>query len=148
MRGDDQLSIGVRALAHFARFLERACEGTGVTLSQYRLLSYIESAEQRAGALAERAAVSRPALTAAVDGLVERGLAARERASDDRRAILIRLTPEGRRAMREVDRGLGELLTTVIPPDRLADVLDAAVVLGEGMARTVGDEGSAQVTKR
>jgi len=148
MSTSDDLRIGVRALAHLARFLERTCDRTGITLSQYRLLSYLDNAERRAGDLADQAAVSRPALTMAVDGLVERGLVSRGRLPDDGRAIAVRLTAKGHRALREADDVLGELLVGIVTEDELAAVLSATRLIGDGMARTFGDQGVERATER
>src|SRR5205807_9923884 len=76
---DETLIEGARVLAHLGRVLEKACDAAGVTISQYRILSYVGFQAQRAGELADRAAVSRPTLTVALDTLEQRGLVRRER---------------------------------------------------------------------
>ncbi|MEZ5657002.1 MAG: MarR family transcriptional regulator [Burkholderiaceae bacterium] len=53
-----------------------------------------------AKALAEALAVRAPNLTAIVERLTERGLIRRERNHEDRRSVLIRLTPAGRRVQK------------------------------------------------
>jgi DNA-binding MarR family transcriptional regulator len=138
------LRMSARSLAHLTRYLERSCDRAGVSLAQYRLLSYIDSAERRAGELAQQAAVSRPALTLAVDRLAQRGLVDRARLPNDRRGIAVRLTTKGRTALQEADQVLGELLATIVPEDELEGVMHAALVMGQGMARTFGDEGALQ----
>jgi DNA-binding MarR family transcriptional regulator len=109
----------VLTLARLARFLERAC--TELTLSQYRLLALIADGAERASEIAGRLALTKPTVSATIDTLVERGLVTRATADDDRRALRLQITAEGRtvvgaaeRAMRE---RLDDLLTRVDDPD-------------------------------
>ncbi|HEY8285515.1 MAG TPA: MarR family transcriptional regulator, partial [Chloroflexota bacterium] len=51
--------------------------------------------------LSRRCWLSSPAITAAVDDLVEDGLLARAHSEKDRRKVLVRLTPTGELALRE-----------------------------------------------
>ncbi len=67
-----------------------------------------------ASALAERLVVTRPSVTALVDGLVERGLVERRGAPDDRRRVVHALTPKGRRALKAADRAIAERLGRVL----------------------------------
>ncbi|HXT34846.1 MAG TPA: MarR family transcriptional regulator [Chloroflexota bacterium] len=53
------------------------------------------------GELSRRCWLSSPAVTAAVDDLVEQGLAARAHGEKDRRKVFVRLTPAGELALRE-----------------------------------------------
>jgi long-chain acyl-CoA synthetase len=59
-------------LARLSRVLENHGPGD-LSLSQYRVLGLLSSGHERAGDLAARLAVTKPTLTALVDGLVERG---------------------------------------------------------------------------
>ena len=54
---------GIRLLARLARVAEQACQATGISLSQYRLLVSISGQPQRASELAARVGVSRPMLS-------------------------------------------------------------------------------------
>lgn len=70
-------------------------------------------------------------VTALVDGLEERGLARREASPSDRRAKLVRLTPEGA----AVRKRLQELL--LIPPSQLLELSDDELrKLAELLAKT------------
>lgn len=55
----------------------------------------------RPGELSRRCWLSNPAITAAVDDLVEQGLAVRAHSEKDRRTVLVRLTPAGEQVLRE-----------------------------------------------
>ena len=72
-RQDAQLTSGIRLLARLARVAELACQQTGISLPQYRLLVSITGRPQRASELAAHVGVSRPALTSLVDGLEAAG---------------------------------------------------------------------------
>src|SRR5205807_2543610 len=91
-----------------------------LSLAQYRVLAAVEDGGERATHLARGLALAKPTVTAAVDGLVERGLLVREPVPGDRRSLRIALTATGRRVLAEADAAMA---------DRLAGVMDAA---GEG----------------
>lgn len=73
-------------------------ESQGLTPTQGRILALLQSAINeglRLSAIAEGLATSPATASDAVSSLVKKGLVSRERATDDRRATSIRLTPEG-----------------------------------------------------
>jgi DNA-binding MarR family transcriptional regulator len=84
-------------LARLARVLERACDD--ISLPQYRVLVYVSEGDERASRLADRLALAKPTITAAVDGLVERGYVVREAIEGNRRSIRLRVTPAGDAAL-------------------------------------------------
>src|SRR6516164_11470782 len=90
-------SDALRTLVRIARTLEHAC--TDLTLPQYRLLAMVATGDRQASQLAGRLALSKPTITAVVDGLVERGLLSRSVVAGDRRAVDLTLTGAGREAL-------------------------------------------------
>lgn len=100
--------------ARLARQVERALTDAGLSMPQYRLLALLSEGSAVASALAERLVVTRPSVTALVDGLVERGLVERRGAPDDRRRVVHALTPKGRRALKAADRAIAERLGRVL----------------------------------
>lgn len=102
----------IRALAWGSRLLERASDE--LSLPQYRVLSLVASSPERAARLAQRAAVSRPTLTAALDGLESRGLLRRTDVHDDRRGVLLEMTPAGRAALARAEAAMGARLAGVL----------------------------------
>ena len=127
------LGAGARVLIHLSRVLEKECESTGLTPSQYRILSMIDAAPQRAGRLAERAAVTPPAVSAALDALEDRGLVARERDPQDRRAVALRLTGEGAAALQASERSMARMLDQLVAaPDR-ASLMAELLAIGAAM---------------
>jgi DNA-binding MarR family transcriptional regulator len=106
------LTDAARAVVRAARQLEHVC--TELTLPQYRLLVMVARGDQRASKLAGRLAVSKPTVTAAVEGLVERGFLARSEVTGDRRAVQLSLTDEGRRALAHTDAALEQRLALLL----------------------------------
>ncbi len=97
----DDLHRAARTIALLARVLERAAGD--LTLAQYRVLALVSAGDERATLLAGRLAITKPSVSAVVDGLVERGCLAREPVDGDRRAIRLCITPTGPQAL--ADRG-------------------------------------------
>jgi DNA-binding MarR family transcriptional regulator len=71
----------------------------GLSLAQFHLLEPLADGPHTNRQLAESAAVSSPTATRMIDVLVARGLVTRVEDPSDRRAVLISLTPAGRRAL-------------------------------------------------
>ena len=74
-----------------------------------------------ATALADHLAVSRPNVTAIVDGLVERGLVERLTDPVDRRRVRHALTTDGRRALAAADESVDDRLRAIadqLPPGK------------------------------
>jgi long-chain acyl-CoA synthetase len=130
-----------RATAWLARRFEHALADLQLSLPQYRLLTYLSSGNQAASNLAERLTVSRPSITALVDGLVERDYVERRNSDTDRRLVLHQITPVGLAALAEADASLAGAVETVGSRNddveglveglcRLADALEAPVKEG------------------
>jgi long-chain acyl-CoA synthetase len=117
----------VHGLARLARVLERNCQE--LTLSQYRVLIMVASGDQRASQLAGRLALSKPTITAAVDGLVERGYLHRSLVAADRRASQLDLTPAGQAALAATDEAMVAAL------DRLLARCDDRALALSGVAQ-------------
>lgn len=125
-------SAVVRALARAGRLLERSC--TEMSLAQYRMLAMVASGGEQASRLALSLALSRPSVTALVDGLVERGWLLRSPVPGDRRTMRISVTSEGCAALAVAEGQMGERLGSVFA--RLEDpagVVTALSALGEAL---------------
>lgn len=100
-------------VARLARHLELALVEVDLSPAQYRVLSYLDQGGAAASALANKLAVTRPSITAVVDGLVAKGLVERKPDPGDRRRVDHLLTEEGRRTLASADaaleRHLGEI---------------------------------------
>jgi len=138
------LTRGARALVRVTRKLEHAL--SELTLPQYRLLVMVASGDQRASKLAGRLALSKPTVTAVVEGLVERGFLARSVVSGDRRAVQLSLTDAGRAALASTDAAMEACLTGVLarcgdPALAEAGLLQLAGALDRIVAEQMADGG-------
>jgi len=118
------LPAACRTIARLSKVLEVALAEVDLTLAQYRALAFLEAGTVAPSTLAGLLTVSRPTITALIDGLVGRGLVERHRDPDDRRRVEHRLTPSGRAALEVADGAvaarLGTLLDHLEPDDRVA----------------------------
>jgi DNA-binding MarR family transcriptional regulator len=132
----DDLTRAVYAVARGARMLEHRL--SDMTLPQVRVLRLIATAPDRASALAERAAVSRPSLTGVLDGLEAKGWIRRADVDGDRRGVRLEATPAGRAALAEEEGALTGHLAAVLEGASATErkrVLDGLVALGAAMER-------------
>ncbi len=72
-----------------------ASENFEISVEQFHILRHIRKGITSVSELAAVKQISRPAISQAVDILVEKGLIARQQDAEDRRYIHLRLTPEG-----------------------------------------------------
>jgi long-chain acyl-CoA synthetase len=111
-----------RVAARLAKVVERALDEIDLSLAQYRLLGNLADGPSQASTLAERLIVSRPSVTALVDGLVERGLVTRMGSEGDRRRVMHVLTTAGRKVLTGADHAIEARLEKVAgelsDPDR------------------------------
>jgi long-chain acyl-CoA synthetase len=109
-------------VALLAKSLEIALADLELSPSQYRLLVFLLEAPAAATALAHRLDVTRPSLTALVDGLVQRGLVVRTPDPDDRRRVTHEISDAGRdtvaRANAAIQTRLDELADHLSPDER------------------------------
>jgi long-chain acyl-CoA synthetase len=95
--------------------MELALAEVDLSLPQFRTLVFLDQADDvLASALAGKLAVTRPSVTALVDGLVGRGLVERRPDGSDRRRVGHALTAAGRRALREADQAVERHLSGVL----------------------------------
>jgi DNA-binding MarR family transcriptional regulator len=137
----------IRALARLARVLERS--SGDLNLAHYRVLSAVADGEERATRLADRLALGKPTISAAVESLCKRGLLKREDAAEDRRAATLSLTPDGEAALAEVERGIiarfDDLLARTPDPEA---AIEALAALGEALDQVAAERAAARAAKR
>ena len=78
---------------------------------QFSVLARLQEAPRTPGELAEIERVSPPSMTRTDAALVERGLVARTADPSDGRQVILSLTPEARRVLREIRRRRDQWMT-------------------------------------
>jgi DNA-binding MarR family transcriptional regulator len=137
----------IRALARMARQLERS--SGDLNLAHYRVLAAVADGDERASRVADRLALGKPTVSAAVESLCKRGLLSRADAEEDRRAATLTLTPAGEEALAEVERGMLKRLDDLCArtPDP-AQVLDSLARLGEALDEVAAERLADRKAKR
>jgi DNA-binding MarR family transcriptional regulator len=112
---------------------------SGLTLPQYRLLTLLDAGDERSTALAHQLAVSKPAISTAVDALVVRGHVIRRADDGDRRASWLTITDHGRDALHRADEAYATRLRDVAgrmddPRQFLDGIAGFAVALEEDLS--------------
>ena len=145
-RANEDKVQAIRALARLARALERS--SGDLNLARYRVLSAIADGDERASRVADRLALGKPTVSAAVESLCGRGLLSREDVAADRRAATLTLTPAGEKALTAVERvmigRIDDLLGRTPDADRIVASLGQ---LGEALDE-VAAERAAQRAKK
>ncbi len=106
-------------LRSFLAFSEQAARAAGIEPQQHQLLLTVRGLPPKLRpnirTISERLLVQHHTAVALVDKLEERGLVRRERQSADKREVLIRLTTQGSKLLRELSRQHRERLKNVGP---------------------------------
>jgi DNA-binding MarR family transcriptional regulator len=123
--------------ARRARGRANQASGQDLSLAQFHLLEPLLDGPHPMGQLAIAAGVASPTASRMLDGLVERGYVERTMSPDDRRVVLVSLTPGGRRVAlarrRRVSEARARIAAAIDPSEqplaadilrRLADVME------------------------
>ncbi len=112
-----------------------------ITVAQsYALLACAPDAPISMSALSDALHLAPSTATRTVDGLVKRGLVARERGEADRRQVSVVLTDAGRARRAEIEADYDRffaMLLEEIPPDQRAETLAALETIVAGVARVI-----------
>lgn len=133
----------VRALVRVSRALERTLGE--LSLPHYRVLAAVSAGEEIAARVAERLALGRPAVSAAVAALCDRGFLVRVDVEADQRAEGLRLTESGWEALERADAVMaGELRAITGKLQDPAEVIEALAQLNEAVSARYADRRSAR----
>ena len=128
----------VLATARLARILDKA--GGELGLAHYRFLTLVAGGDERASRLAERLALGKPAVSAAVGALVAQGLLTRDDVAGDQRAIRLQLTDEGRAVLARTEAAMTARLEELVDgTDDPVATMKALVALGETIDRDLAE---------
>jgi DNA-binding MarR family transcriptional regulator len=131
-------------MPRFGRIAGQAAQECGMSSPvRGRLLKVLGDRPVRAGLVAQRLTLSPAAVTEVVESLVRDGLVRRDTDPDDRRAVVLALTAEGRRVFERYElaasSAVAQVLGRLTPPQRrrlratFTD-LDAAFAAADGAA--------------
>jgi DNA-binding MarR family transcriptional regulator len=116
----------------------------GISMAQLHILYTLQrNGEMPMSRLAELLNVSLSSATGLIDRIEERGFVDRTRVPEDRRVVMIRVTPEGLRMLGEIDALSDELLRDVlsrIGPSKLGGVAQAVTALRSALAVATGGD--------
>ena len=110
---DPQVVAAARAAAKLARQVTIPLGEVDLSLPQYRVLAFLDEGEAAPSDLAGRLSVSRPSITALMDGLITRGLVERRPDTDDGRRVHHHLTDDGRDTLQRADQAVGDRLVAI-----------------------------------
>ncbi len=86
-----------------------------LSVAQLHVIRVIRShGEMAMSELADQVGVSPPSASAMVDRLVEKGVLCREHSTEDRRKVVVRISPEGERKAEEVEAGILKLFVDLV----------------------------------
>ena len=114
---------------------EQVCCGT-VTVPQCLVLQALLEGESDINGLAELSHVTASAMTRLVDGLEKNDWVTRERGADDRRRILVRLTPGGRteaERLRSLTEQSVNAVLDNIPKGKRAQVMESVHLVRQAL---------------
>jgi DNA-binding MarR family transcriptional regulator len=110
-------------------FLEKS--SSELSMAHYRVLSAVSSGDERASRIARRLALGKPAISAAVASLSQRGLLIQADVEGDLRATDLRLTAEGEALLQRVEndmiRRLEHVASKAADPEALMGHLEQLV---------------------
>jgi DNA-binding MarR family transcriptional regulator len=136
MRTDREHLLAARACGRLGKIVELALDGAGLTPREYRALAFLGSGPAAASAVAGSLSVTLSSITAIGDALVERGHIHRVTDPNDRRRVLLSLTPDGRKLLARGDRTLashlGEIIDT-LPAQSRAEATHGLALLDEAL---------------
>jgi DNA-binding MarR family transcriptional regulator len=109
-----------------------ATEYFEITLDQFHILRHIRKGRGSVSELADLQQISRPAISQAVDILVEKGLISRRTNADDRRYIRLELTPSGNNLLNTIfgqNRKWMMEKMTALSPDEITSIVQGLEIL-------------------
>jgi len=143
-RGEpDPAVAAVRALVRVSRLLERSLGE--LSLPHYRVLAAVSAGDEIASRVAARLALGRPAVSAAVAALCERGFLDRVDVAADQRAAGLRLTENGWDALSRADAAMAaELRSLTSRTEQQAQLLDTLGWLNEAVSARYAEQRAAR----
>jgi DNA-binding MarR family transcriptional regulator len=130
---ETQIEALVKVLPRIARIFKSQWRGLSLSVPQMSMLMVVQDLTVRQGGanpgeLADHFCLSGPAVTAALDELVEKGYCRRSHSEKDRRKVIVAITPEGAAILTDVQMAAAQSLRAMLgewDQQRLARLLEA-----------------------
>jgi DNA-binding MarR family transcriptional regulator len=109
-----------------------ATQSYKMSVEQFRILRHIRNGRNSVSELAEAKQISRPAVSQAVEVLVQQGYIARQQSRTDRRCVKLELTPKGNAILTNIfDRNSQWMVEKLeaLSPEQLNLLLDGLEIL-------------------
>ena len=136
----DTLKLIGRAAARLAKQVEIALQEIDLTAPQYRVMLFLSQGEMAPSLLAAKLAISRPTVTAVIDGLVTRDLVQRCPDDNDRRRVTHTLTDAGKEKLKLGDECVALRLTRLaefIPRDQREQAFQGLCLWHDAISKAV-----------
>ncbi len=133
--------LGLEVLPRLMRTIGMLAHGADsniASMTQFHIMKRLSRRPYLVSELAHSLQLSVPTVSVAVDSLVRRGLVEREEAAHDRRAIVLRLTPDGQRSCAAVQERAHAVFLRII--ERLPAESQSALAVGLAAVGQVLDE--------
>ncbi len=131
---------GVRLVVSLYREFEQVARGGDMSMAQYRTLLYLLGGSRRAGELAAANAVTKPTVSAMINGLRQQGwVADTVDETGDGRVTRVELTRAGRSRLAEFEARLAERMEELLPGVDVATTRGFFVELYDAHAETRED---------
>ncbi len=141
MRRLDETFREVRKLIH-AEWNKHNVHGLGMTHGRL-LIILAESGPQKASALAEQLSITSGGVTGIADRLIELGYIERERGTEDRRVVLLKLTEKGRETI-ELISSIRKKVMMKLYRGMTEEDMERAIAIFEQMNRNMSAEETEQ----
>jgi DNA-binding MarR family transcriptional regulator len=105
--------VAARSILRLSRHLTHALDAVGLSPAQYRVLAMLAEGDGMASRIAGQMAVTKPSITALIDGLADRDLVERRPHPTDRRRRTLCITAAGVATLREADTIAGAGLESI-----------------------------------
>jgi DNA-binding MarR family transcriptional regulator len=121
-----------------SRVRSAATQEFGITVEQFHILRHIRRGAHSVSELAVVGRISRPAISQAVDALVNKGHVSRTQSADDRRFVRLELTPDGAELLEAIfgqARQWMKIKLSSLKTNELQAVMSGLTLLREALCR-------------
>jgi DNA-binding MarR family transcriptional regulator len=139
-------------VVRLAKTMEIVLAEFGLTMNQYRMLTFIDAGAPSLREVGKRLVMKRPNVSVLIDGLVERGWVRRSRSEADGRRIELELTGKGQQLLRRAEDACDEALAWLArdagAEERLLNAIDSWEPVLDGSALAKLREEQAEGARR